>query len=88
MLTIISHRNARFQASTPEMISLLTMKFRVVTSSGIFGRAYAHKINDSAKNSFSFYMLKKCKPFKVDIFTKTVSENVVHDKCDKECFIQ
>ena len=32
-------------------------------------------------------MLKKCKPFEVDIFTKTISENVIHDKCDKECFI-
>ena len=33
-------------------------------------------------------MLKKIQPFKVDIFTKTIAENVVHDKCDKECFIQ
>ena len=68
------------------MISFLTMKFRVVTSSGIFGRTCAQKINDSGKNSFSFYMFKKCKPFKVDIFTKTVSENVVHDKCDAMMF--
>ena len=54
----------------------------------MFGRICTLKIIDSTKNSFSFYTFEKFKPFKVDIFTKTVSENVVHDKCDKECFIQ